>query len=74
MPVDADLIGEDRWDISRRLRWPITTMLAAYVGCMTVLAILFFVGQEIRYYPVKMMNKQMLTDKKKHYSFELEDK
>jgi len=74
MPVDADMIGEDRWDISRRLRWPITTMLAAYVGCMSVLAILFFIGQEVRFYPVKMMNRQMLTDNKKHYSFELEDK
>jgi len=73
MPVDADMIGEDRWDINRRLRFPIYTMLAAYVGCMSMCALLFFIGQEIRVYPVKMMNKHMLTDGKKHYSFELED-
>lgn len=74
MAVDADMVGEDRWDISRRLRFPITHMVAAYVGVMSMFALLFFIGEEIRLYPVKMMNKHMLTDGKKHYSFELEDK
>ncbi len=70
MPVDADMIGEDRWDISRRLRIPIWHMFFAYVGVMSMCALLFFVGEEIRFYPVKMMKKQMLNDGKKHYSFE----
>jgi len=72
--VHADMIGEDRWDINRRFRFSVTNMFLTYVGVMTGFALLFFLGEEIKLIPVRMMPPHMLYDGKKHYSFELEDK
>jgi hypothetical protein len=73
MPVHSDMIGEDRWNYGQRLRYPIGEMFWTYVGCMSTLAVLFLIGEHIRFHPVRMMPKSMLGDGKKHYSFEVED-
>jgi len=72
MPVQADMIGEDRWDYTKRHRYGIVDMVCTYVGVMTGFAVLFFIGEHVRFAPVRMMPKDVLYDGKKHYSFELE--
>jgi len=72
--VDADMIGEDRWDINRRFRWSVPNMLLTYIGVMAGFGALFMLGEEIKLIPVRMMPPHKLYEGKKHYSFELEDK
>lgn len=73
MHVDVDMIGEDRWNYNQRLPMNIYAMLAVYVGFMSTCALLYWIGEEVRFAPVKMMPKHMLYDGKKHYSFDMED-
>jgi len=72
MPVDNDMIGEDRWNYGQRLRIPIGTMALTYIGVMSGLAIMFMIGEHFRFSPIRMMPKSLVTDGKKHYTFELE--
>lgn len=71
--VDADMFGEDRWDYNRRLVVPIHEMLLMFVGCMSTLAILFYLGEYVRIFPTPRMPRQMADDGKTYYTYEMED-
>jgi len=70
--IDADLYGEDRWNINARYYITPNQMLFVFLGYMSVFLFLFWVGQHIRICALRCMPKHYAHDGKKHYSFELE--
>ncbi|XP_014678072.1 PREDICTED: NADH dehydrogenase [ubiquinone] 1 beta subcomplex subunit 8, mitochondrial-like [Priapulus caudatus] len=48
--VDADLYGEDRINVSGKLRYSINQQFAALFGVVTVFGILFLLGQRYKLY------------------------
>ncbi len=71
--VDADMFGEDRWDYNRRLIVPIHQMFLMFVGCMSGLGILFYLGEYVRIFPTPRMPRHMANDGKTYYTYEMED-
>lgn len=72
--MDADLYGEDRWNIGRRYRVPLKKMLMMYVGVIAGTYATFELFQHLRLAPVRRMPADFACDGRKHYSFELEPK
>jgi len=70
--IEADMFGEDRYNINQRLRIPLNQMAACFFGFMSLMAFGFWTGEHIRICGVRMMPKEYPSDGKKHYSFELD--
>jgi NADH dehydrogenase (ubiquinone) 1 beta subcomplex subunit 8 len=75
MHVDADMVGEDRWDYNKRYHLPMWKMLAMFLTATVGGGLVFCLCEYIRVVPTPMMPRQLPGDgKRKYYSFELEDK
>lgn len=67
-----EMTGEDRYDVTVRLRWPIRQQFLAFVGVMTGFATVYYFLDKMKMFrPV--IPKQYPIEGKQHYSFELSD-
>lgn len=64
-----EMIGEDRYDVSARLRFPMWKQCLAFFGVMFGCGAVYLYLEKMRMYrPV--LPKQLPADGKKHYTFE----
>lgn len=62
------MIGEDRYDVSAKLRWPINQQVLTFLGVMTGFFTVYYLLESAKMFrPVKP--KQYLEEGKTHYGF-----
>lgn len=74
MHVHFDMVTEDKWDYNRRFYIPLHIQAIAFLGTVLGGAVLFWMGEYVKYIPVPMMPKpKPFYDGKTYYSFDFEE-
>uniref|UniRef100_A0A4D5RB40 NADH dehydrogenase (Ubiquinone) 1 beta subcomplex subunit 8, mitochondrial-like n=1 Tax=Scolopendra viridis TaxID=118503 RepID=A0A4D5RB40_SCOVI len=69
--IDADMYGEDRFNINYRPRISTSMKILTLLGVISGSAGLFYLGEVFKFYP-SIMPKQLYGEGVKHYTFEPE--
>lgn len=69
MHVNADMLGEDRWNANLRPRFPLWFQLAQFLGTMSGALLLYYIFDQAKCFP-GLIPKQYPGQGKVHYTFE----
>lgn len=62
MHLDANIISEDRWDCSTKLRYPMYVYWLTFLGVMTVMGFLQWIAEGYKYvHPVVSIIRSTCT-------------